>query len=74
MKQLFGGILLAVGLLVMTCSGLCSLAVVAMGFGDALREPSLLMLPLLVGGIPFALGFGAFRWGQWLLRKNNLEA
>ncbi|MBO9621192.1 MAG: hypothetical protein J7500_00625 [Sphingomonas sp.] len=74
MKQLFGGVLIAMGLLVMTCSGLCSLAVVAAVFDEALRDPSTLMLPLLVGGIPFALGFGAFRWGRSLSRKKVPEA
>ena len=69
MSRLFGGLLLGVGILVMTCSGLCSLAVVVMGFGMVFQEPSVLMLPLLVGGIPFAIGFGMFRWGQWFLRQ-----
>lgn len=69
MSQLFGGLLLGVGILVMTCSGLCSLAVVVMGLGMVFQEPSVLLLPLLVGGIPFAIGFGMFRWGKWLLRQ-----
>ncbi|MDP5279360.1 hypothetical protein Q9Q95_10545 [Sphingomonas sp. DG1-23] len=69
MSQLFGGLLLGVGILIMTCSGLCSLAVVAMGAGMVFEEPSVLLLPLLVGGIPFAIGFGMFRWGKWLLRQ-----
>jgi len=69
MNQLFGGLLLGVGILVMTCSGLCSLVVVVMGMGMVVQEPSVLLLPLLVGGIPFAIGFGMFRWGRWLLRK-----
>lgn len=71
MSRLFGGLLLGVGILVMTCSGLCSLVVVVMGFGMVFQEPSVLMLPLLVGGIPFAIGFGMFRWGQSLLRQAN---
>jgi len=68
MRSLFGGLLLGVGILIMTCSGLCSLVVVFMGFGEAMREPSIIILPLLVGGIPFAIGFGLFWWGRWLLR------
>jgi hypothetical protein len=67
--RLFGGLLLGAGILIMTCSGLCSLVVVVMGIGEAIREPSIIMLPLLVGGIPFAIGFGAFRWGRYLLRE-----
>jgi hypothetical protein len=69
MRGLFGGLLLGTGLLIMTCSGLCSLAVVVMGFGEAMRDPSIIMIPLLVGGIPFAIGFGLFWWGRWLLRR-----
>ena len=71
MRGLFGGLLLGVGLLIMTCSGLCSLAVVVMGFAEAMRDPSIIMLPLLVGGIPFAIGFGLFWWGRWLLRTGE---
>lgn len=71
MSQLFGGLLLGVGALVMTCSGLCSLLVVVMGAGAVIHEPSALLLPLVVGGIPFAIGFGMFRWGRVLLRQAN---
>ena len=69
MKQLFGGLLLGAGILIMTCSGLCSLIVVVMGFDVALHDPSVILLPLLVGGIPFAIGFGLFQWGRVLLRQ-----
>ena len=71
MSQLFGGLLLGVGILVMSCSGLCSLVVVVMGAGIVFQEPSVLLLPLLVGGIPFAIGLGMFRWGQSLLRRSD---
>jgi hypothetical protein len=74
MRGLFGGLLLGTGLLIMTCSGLCSLAVVVMGFSEAMRDPSIIMLPLLVGGIPFAIGFGLFWWGRWLLRTDPSRA
>ena len=73
MNQLFGGILLAVGILVMTCSGLCSAFVIVMGAGAVVREPSVLMLPLVVGGLPFATGFGMYRWGRSLLNRTNDE-
>jgi hypothetical protein len=69
MTRFFGGLLLAVGILMMTCSGLCSLAIIASGFSMAMREPSVLIIPLIVGGIPFTIGFGAFRWGKYLLRE-----
>jgi hypothetical protein len=71
MIRLFGGLLLGAGILIMTCSGLCSLVVVVMGIGQAIRKPSIIMLPLIVGGVPFAIGFGVFRWGQSLLRQND---
>jgi hypothetical protein len=74
MKQLFGGLLLGVGILIMTTSGLCSLVVVVTGFGMALQDPSIIILPLLIGGIPFALGFGLFYWGKRLLRRSDDQA
>jgi len=70
MKRLFGGILLGVGLLIMTCSGLCSLSV---GLGFALHAPAMLLVVLIVGGLPFLLGYGAFRWGRSLLRQADEE-
>lgn len=71
MRGLFGGLLLGTGILIMTCSGLCSLAVVVMGFSEAMREPSIIMVPLVVGGVPFVLGFGLFMWGKALLRRTD---
>jgi len=68
MTQFFGGLLLAIGILVMTCSGLCSLVVVVAGFPAVFQEPSIIFVPLIVGGIPFALGYGSFRLGRSLLR------
>jgi len=71
MRRLFGGLLLGVGVLIMTCSGLCSLVVVVLGIGQAIVDPSVIMVPLIVGGIPFAIGLGAFLGGRLLLRKGN---
>lgn len=72
MKQLFGGLLLGIGILVMTVSGLCTLTVVVAGLSDGpgmvAREPSVLLIPLVVGGVPLLLGFGLYRWGRSLLR------
>ena len=67
MKRLFGGILLAVGILIMTGSGLCSLAVI-FGMPGALNTTALL-LPLIIGGVPFGLGFGLFYVGKNLMRR-----
>jgi hypothetical protein len=71
MKQFFGGLLLAIGILIMTGSGLCTLWIIGMGLssmqiGEAL---SALPLPLIVGGVPFALGVGLFFIGRNLLRE-----
>ena len=74
MKSLFGGILLAAGILIAGVSGLCSLVILGMG----VTEPSGLvgMLPtiLLVGGIPFAVGLGLFFLGRSMLRSARLDA
>lgn len=69
MNRLFGGILLGVGILLMTASGLCSAAVIVSGLSEALEEPVLFLYPLIIGGVPLAIGFGMFKWGQALLRQ-----
>ncbi|CAN5439280.1 hypothetical protein BH10PSE14_BH10PSE14_25320 [soil metagenome] len=71
MKQFFGGLLLAIGILIMTGSGLCTVVVIGMGLssmkiGEAL---SALPLPLIVGGVPFAIGLGLFFLGRNLSRE-----
>jgi hypothetical protein len=71
MRQLFGGILLAMGILIAGASGLCSLAVL---FGGGLSQ-SLGMLPLvlLIGGLPFALGIAMTIGGRRLLRSPQTQ-
>ena len=71
MKQFFGGLMLAIGILMMTGSGLCTVAIIIFGasgmsFSEAI---SMLPLPLIVGGVPFALGTGLFFIGRNLLRE-----
>jgi hypothetical protein len=68
-RRLFGGILLAVGILIAGLSGLCSLMVLFTsgefsGFG---------MLPAvaLFGGIPFAGGVAMVFGGRHLLRQEQ---
>ncbi len=73
MKQFFGGLLMAIGILIMTGSGLCSLVVIGMGLssmqiGEAL---SALWLPLVIGGVPFVIGLGMFFGGRALLRDSG---
>jgi len=76
MMKLFGGIFLAVGLIIMGLSGLCTGYFILMflssgggGFGDA----GALLLPLLFGGVPFALGFGLFFGGRKMIEAANEE-
>ena len=72
MKQLFGGILLAVGILVAGLSGLCSLAVL---FSPGEFGSGLSMLPLvaLFGGPPIAVGVGLTLGGRHLIRQARAE-
>jgi hypothetical protein len=70
MRQFFGGLLMAIGILIMTGSGLCTLWIIGAGIssmrmGEAL---SALPIPLIVGGVPFAIGLGMFFGGRALLR------
>jgi hypothetical protein len=71
MKQVFGSILLAVGILIAGGSGLCSLVFlgsgITNGFGGMLDA-----LPIF-GGIPFAIGLGLFFTGRALVRQAKLE-
>jgi hypothetical protein len=71
MKTLFGGILLAIGILIAGASGLCSLAVLfGGGFGG---NAGILPLVLVIGGIPFAVG-AALGFGGWsLIRQARRE-
>jgi hypothetical protein len=73
MKGLFGGLLLACGILLMTVSGLCSAAVTVSGLSEAVRDPSLFLYPLIFGGVPFALGFGLFKAGKAVLRQQDRQ-
>lgn len=69
MKMLFGGILLAIGILIAGASGLCSLAVLLGGFGGF----SMLPVVLMVGGIPFAVGAALGFGGRALIRQARFE-
>lgn len=73
MKSLFGGILLAVGILVAGVSGLCSLGMLVMGLGEPSGALDFLPMVLLIGGIPFLIGLGLFFAGRSLLRSARAE-
>jgi hypothetical protein len=70
-KEIFGGILMAVGILIAGGSGLCSLMILfssgeMSGFG-------MLPLVLMIGGIPFLIGAGIAYGGYALLRSARRE-
>jgi len=69
MKQLLGGILIAVGILIAGASGLCSM-VALFGMGNG---ANILPLVLLIGGIPLAVGVGLIFGGRALIRRARLE-
>jgi hypothetical protein len=72
MRTLFGGILLAIGILVAGASGLCSLAfLVSMVTSSGGGEFASLPLVLVVGGIPFAIGLALFFAGRALIRSGR---
>lgn len=77
MKMLFGGILLAVGILIAGASGICSLTVLfGGGFGGSGFDDFLGMLPLvaLFGGPPLAAGVGIAFGGRALIRSARRDA
>jgi hypothetical protein len=71
MKQVFGGILLAVGILIAGASGLCSLAILL----ESGQYSGAGMLPavLIFGGIPFAIGVAIAFGGYALIRSARNE-
>lgn len=76
MKSVLGGILLAVGLLVMGLSGLCSGVFVVMMLAEGSLDSemlSILLMPLIIGGVPFVIGLGLFVLGRVLLRDGRAE-
>jgi hypothetical protein len=68
MKAVFGGILMAVGILIAGGSGLCSLAILFGGSGE-FSGFGMWPMVLLIGGIPFAVGVGIAYGGYALLRS-----
>ena len=76
MKRLFGGLLLAAGILIGGASGLCTLVFLGTGLTDGGGDEfflGILPLILLIGGIPIAIGIGLFFGGRALLRLAREE-
>jgi hypothetical protein len=70
--RLFGALLMTVGALMMGLCGLCSLAVLVSMTGGGASEPGgMLLLVLIIGGVPIAIGFGIFWLGRWLWRPRS---
>jgi len=70
--KFFGGLLMGLGILIATLSGLCSaffLVTSFTGSGGEFSGPSMLPLIAVIGGLPFLSGVGLFFWGRWLLRR-----
>ena len=72
MKAIFGGILMAVGILIAGGSGLCSLMILFGGTGE-FSGFEMWPVVLMVGGIPFAIGAGIAFGGHMLMRSARRE-
>lgn len=73
MKSVFGGLLMAAGILIAGLSGLCTLTVAGAslfdggsGSGEVL---SMIVAAGIFGGVPFLIGLGLFFAGRALIRS-----
>jgi len=68
LKQLIGGIIMAMGVLIAFLSGMCSFFIMT-GDLTGKREDLLSTLPtvLIFGGIPYVIGIGLFFAGRAIL-------
>lgn len=73
MKQVFGSILMAVGILIAGASGLCSLVLLGGELSNR-GGGGVLVVILVVGGIPFAIGLAVFVGGRALVRQAKRDA
>lgn len=71
MKSLFGGLLLAAGILVGGASGLCTIAMFVLSLGDGNMD--VMPLALIFGGVPFLVGAALFLLGRMLIRSARAE-
>ncbi len=80
MQRFFGGMLMAVGILIGSLCGLCTagfqivftvMVVQAWLSGSGASDSGQLLLPVLFGGIPTLTGIGLFSLGRWLHRTSR---
>jgi hypothetical protein len=72
MKEVFGGIIMAIGILIAGGSGLCSLVMLFSGDGEFGNTMEMLPLVLVVGGVPFAIG-SAITFGGYMLFRSGRD-
>jgi hypothetical protein len=74
----FGGLVMVVGVLILTLSGLCTAGFLVMLVGDELKRPGssgmggmgeAILIPLLFGALPIIVGLGLFIFGRGLRRS-----
>ena len=73
MTKFFGGLLMAIGILIATLSGLCSawfllMMVASPSSGGEFGGMGMLVIIGVVGGVPFLTGLGMFFGGRALVR------
>ena len=76
-RRFLGALLIAVGGLIAALSGLCSVVFLGALVVDLVRDPASmdsavwpsLILLLVVGGLPLAIGVGLVFWGRALRRR-----
>ena len=73
MKILFGGLFIAVGILIAGASGICSLYVLITPDGELGDRLSMLPLVLIFGGLPLALGVAIALAGRSIVRQAREE-
>ncbi len=66
--QFFGWLLMGVGVLIMLTAGGCSVFVLAASLGYPEGLPGTLMMILVFGGIPIAVGVALLVAGRWLAK------
>lgn len=76
MKRVFGGLLMGLGILIATLSGMCTLIFGGGTLFDSYGvgvDTQMLMLVLIYGGVPFMIGVGLFFAGRALLRDGEAQ-